>query len=100
MKAVSVTCMGLAVVGALLGAGVAQAVDIASSPTLARIKESGTIAVGHRTSSIPFSFYDSNQKVIGFSQDICDRIVAEVKKETGLPKLDVRMVPVTSQNRI
>src|SRR5207253_10542706 len=37
---------------------------------------------------------------IGFSQDICDRIVAEVKKETGLAKLDVRMVPVTSQNRI
>jgi glutamate/aspartate transport system substrate-binding protein len=60
---------------------------------------SGTISIGHRTSSIPFSYYDANQKVIGFSQDICDRVIDAVKKETGTPNLQVRMVPVTSQNR-
>ncbi|WP_459574252.1 glutamate/aspartate ABC transporter substrate-binding protein [Cupriavidus sp. 8B] len=72
----------------------------ADSATLARIKESGTISIGHRTSSIPFSYYDSNQKVIGFSQDICDKVIAEVRKQTGAQNLQVRMVPVTSQNRI
>lgn len=84
----------------LLQTSLVFAVAPADSATLARIKESGTISIGHRTSSIPFSYYDSNQKVIGFSQDICDRVIAEVKKQTGLQTLQVRMVPVTSQNRI
>ncbi len=100
MNAVKITSLSLALAGTL-AAGVAQAAfDIASSPTLSKIKSSGTISIGHRTSSIPFSYYDSNQKVIGFSQDLCDRVVDEVKKETGVPNLQVRMVPVTSQNRI
>jgi len=81
------------------GAGSALAVDVAASPTLSKIKSTGTISIGHRTSSIPFSYYDANQKVIGFSQDICDRVIDAVKKETGTPNLQVRMVPVTSQNR-
>jgi len=86
-------------VAASLGAGSALAVDVAASPTLTKIKSSGTISIGHRTSSIPFSYYDANQKVIGFSQDICDRVIDAVKKETGTQNLQVRMVPVTSQNR-
>ncbi|MGO4307357.1 transporter substrate-binding domain-containing protein [Cupriavidus sp. RAF12] len=85
---------------AVLAAAPAQAVDVAASPTLSKIKSSGTISIGHRTSSIPFSYYDANQKVIGFSQDICDRVIDAVKKETGAAGLQVRMVPVTSQNRI
>jgi len=78
----------------------ADAAAVAASPTLSKIKQSGTISIGHRTSSIPFSYYDSNQKVVGFAQDICDRVVEAVKKETGTPNLQVRMVPVTSQNRM
>jgi len=81
------------------GAGSALAADVAASPTLSKIKSSGTISIGHRTSSIPFSYYDANQKVIGFSQDICDRVIDAVRKETGASNLQVRMVPVTSQNR-
>lgn len=100
MYAVKATCLSLALAGTVLCTGAAQAVDVASSPTLSKIKSSGTIAIGHRTSSIPFSYYDSNQKVIGFSQDICDRVVDEVKRQTGTPNLQVHMVPVTSQNRI
>jgi ABC-type amino acid transport substrate-binding protein len=87
---------------AFSGAGSALAADaaaVAASPTLGKIKSSNTISIGHRTSSIPFSYYDANQKVIGFAQDICDRVVDAVKKETGSPNLQVRMVPVTSQNR-
>ncbi|KWR90002.1 glutamate/aspartate ABC transporter substrate-binding protein [Cupriavidus sp. IDO] len=100
MNAVKATCLSLTLAGTVLCTGAAQAVDVASSPTLSKIKSSGTIAIGHRTSSIPFSYYDSNQKVIGFSQDICDRVVDEVKRQTGTPNLQVHMVPVTSQNRI
>ncbi|MDF3839628.1 glutamate/aspartate ABC transporter substrate-binding protein [Cupriavidus basilensis] len=100
MKAVRVTCLGLAMAGTLLGAGAARAADVGASPTLSRIKEAGTISIGHRTSSIPFSYYDSNQKVIGYSQDICDKIIAEVRKQTAVASLQVRMIPVTAQNRI
>ncbi|MGO4809053.1 glutamate/aspartate ABC transporter substrate-binding protein [Cupriavidus sp. 2MCAB6] len=100
MKAVKVTCLGVALVGSILGAGAAQAIDAAASPTLGRIKASGTIAIGHRTSSIPFSYYDSNQKVIGYSQDLCEKVIAEVGKQTAVANLQVRMIPVTSQNRI
>lgn len=78
----------------------ASAADVAASPTLSKIKSGGVISIGHRTSSIPFSYYDANQKVIGFSQDICDRVIDAVRKETGVATLQVRMVPVTSQNRI
>ncbi|WP_454762803.1 glutamate/aspartate ABC transporter substrate-binding protein [Cupriavidus campinensis] len=88
------------VLAAIVAAVPALAVDVAASPTLSKIKASGSISIGHRTSSIPFSYYDANQKVIGFSQDICDRVIDAVKKETATPALQVRMVPVTSQNRI
>jgi glutamate/aspartate transport system substrate-binding protein len=99
MQRQKITCLALAA-AACLHAGLSAAADVSASPTLARVKESGAIAIGHRTSSIPFSYYDANQKVVGFSQDICDKIVAEVKKQTGVASLQVRMVPVTSQNRI
>src|ERR1035437_3370898 len=72
----------------------------AASPTLKKIADSAVIAVGHRTSSVPFSYYDNDQKVVGFAQDICDRIVDEVKKTTKRPDLQVKMVPTTSQNWI
>ena len=68
--------------------------------TLKKIKDSGVIALGHRESSIPFSYYDDKQQVVGYSQDIALRIVDEVKRELKVPGLQVKLVPVTSQNRI
>lgn len=56
--------------------------------------------MGHREASIPFSYYDSNQKVIGFSQDLCMKVIDAVKVAVKKPDLALRMVPVTSQNRI
>ena len=43
--------------------------------TLKKIKESGTITLGHRDTSIPFSYYDDKQQVIGYAMDICMKIV-------------------------
>jgi len=77
----------------------ACAADAALGPTLQKIKEANLIAIGHRTSSIPFSYYDENQQVIGYSQDLCNKVIDAVKARIGAPKLEVRMVPVTSQNR-
>ena len=68
--------------------------------TLKQIKDSGVISLGHRESSIPFSYYDDQQRVVGYSYEIQMKIVDAVKRELKLAKLDVKLVPVTSQNRI
>jgi glutamate/aspartate transport system substrate-binding protein len=68
--------------------------------TLDRVKQSGTISLGHRESSIPFSYYDDKQQVVGYSHEIALKIVDAVKKELNLPSLNVKLTPVTSQNRI
>ena len=68
--------------------------------TLKKIKDTGTISLGHRESSIPFSYYDEKQQVVGYSHELMLEAVAAVKKELGLPNLQVKLTPVTSQNRI
>ncbi len=68
--------------------------------TLKKIKDSNTIALGHRESSIPFSYYDDKQQVIGYSQEMMLKVVDAVKAELKLPNLQVKLTPVTSQNRI
>src|SRR6267378_6657205 len=78
--------IGFALVAAL-GAGQASAQELAG--TLKNIKETGAITLGHRDSSIPFSYLDDNQKPIGYAMDICYKIVDAVKKELKLDKLEV-----------
>jgi glutamate/aspartate transport system substrate-binding protein len=68
--------------------------------TLKKIKDTGTMTLGHRESSVPFSYYDDKQQVVGYAMDLCGRIVERVKSELKLPKLDVQLNPVTSATRI
>ncbi|MEQ5223018.1 amino acid ABC transporter substrate-binding protein [Providencia alcalifaciens] len=83
----------------LLGATCAvQAEEL--NGTLKKIKDNGVIVVGHRESSVPFSYYDNNQKVVGYSQDYSNLIVDAVKKKLNMPDLQVKLIPITSQNRI
>jgi glutamate/aspartate transport system substrate-binding protein len=70
------------------------------SPTLKKIKDSGTVTIGHRDSSIPFSYYDDKQNVIGYSIDICMKVVDAIKAELKMPNLQVKLNPVTSATRI
>ena len=86
------------VLAAAFGAAQANAEELTG--TLKKVKETGTITIGYRDSSIPFSYLDDNQKPIGFAIDICYRIVDAVKKELKLDKLQVELNPVTSSTRI
>ncbi|XXF08723.1 glutamate/aspartate ABC transporter substrate-binding protein [Pseudomonas sp. D2-3] len=88
---------------------VAVAATLMSSPvfaaeltgTLKKIKDSGTITLGHRDSSIPFSYYgDTSKQPVGYSHDLQLKVVEELKKELELPDLKVRYNLVTSQTRI
>ena len=68
--------------------------------TLKKIKDTGVISLGHRESSIPFSYYDDKQQVVGYSHELMLLAVEAVKKELKLPALQTKLTPVTSQNRI
>ncbi|HDL7013400.1 TPA: amino acid ABC transporter substrate-binding protein [Yersinia enterocolitica] len=96
--------LALALLLAGMASGVAHAEDAAkpdaSVDTLKKIKDNGVIVVGHRESSVPFSYYDNQQKVVGYSQDYSNLIVDAIKKKLNAPDLQVKLIPITSQNRI
>jgi glutamate/aspartate transport system substrate-binding protein len=68
--------------------------------TMKKIKETGAITIGHRESSIPFSYLDDKQQPIGYAMDLCMKVVEAVKTELKMPNLKVNLAPVTSSNRI
>ncbi|WP_397535631.1 transporter substrate-binding domain-containing protein [Roseateles sp.] len=70
------------------------------SETLRRIAETGTINLGHRESSVPFSYYDQRRQVVGYSHELMLKVAEAIRTELKLPALTQRLVPVTSQNRI
>jgi ABC-type amino acid transport substrate-binding protein len=73
----------------------------AQSDTLAKIKSSGVITIGARDSQIPFSYKPMGSgDPVGFTNDICLKIVDAVKTQLALPKIEVRYMTLTSTNRI
>jgi len=68
--------------------------------TLKKIKETGTITLGHRESSIPFSYLDRSGRPIGYSIDICNAIVEEIGRTLDREDLKVAYVKVTSETRL
>ncbi|MFO1361266.1 MAG: amino acid ABC transporter substrate-binding protein [Burkholderiales bacterium] len=92
--------LALPVAAALTAALALPAAAQELTGTLKKVKDSGTITLGHRDSSIPFSYYDDKQQVIGYAMDLCMRIVEAVKADLKLAKLDVKLNPVTSATRI
>jgi len=90
-------CLLALVAGALATTGV-NAQEL--SGTLKKIKETGSITVGYRESSIPFSYLDDKQQPIGYAMDLCMKVVDAVKTELKMPNLKVALQPVTSSNRI
>jgi glutamate/aspartate transport system substrate-binding protein len=85
-------------VGTLLLAGLAT--GALAEGTLEKVRAAGAITVGHRDSSIPFSYLNDQQQPIGYAMDLCAKIVDAVKTELKLPNLKVIYQPVTSATRI
>ena len=68
--------------------------------TLRRIRDTGTLLIGVRETSVPFSFLDAQKQPQGYSVDLCLRVADAIKSELKLPRLDMRFVPVSSSSRI
>ncbi|MCE9658640.1 MAG: amino acid ABC transporter substrate-binding protein [Burkholderiales bacterium] len=85
-----------AVLAAALGAtGAAHAQD-----TLKKVKDSGSITMGVRESSGALAYTLGDGKYTGFHYDVCQHVIADIQKQLGMAKIDVKYQPVTSQNRI
>ncbi|MCP5269135.1 MAG: amino acid ABC transporter substrate-binding protein [Zoogloeaceae bacterium] len=75
-----------------------------SAPAIAgtvldRVSGSGVVNIGYRDSSPPFSYLDQDRQPVGYSLDICRKVVDAMQKTLHRP-LSVRYVPVTSATRI
>jgi glutamate/aspartate transport system substrate-binding protein len=90
--------LALATLIAGIAATSAQAQELTG--TLKKIKETGSITLGFRESSIPFSYLDDKQQPVGYAMDICAKIVDAVKAELKADKLEVKLNAVTSATRI
>lgn len=69
------------------------------SGTLKKIKDSGTLTVGHRDDAVPFSYMGDKGDVYGYSLDLCNKIAEALKSDLKLPQLKVDLVEVTAANR-
>jgi glutamate/aspartate transport system substrate-binding protein len=73
---------------------------VAQTSRLERIKQTGTITIGHRETAAPMSFLSTKGEVGGYSIDICQQVVKDLSAQLSVPALQVRYVPITPQTRI
>lgn len=78
----------------------ASGINIAqAASTLEQIKQSNTIRIGFRENEPPMSFLNKEKKPVGYSIELCNRIVTEVKDTLKKPDIEISYVPVTASNR-
>jgi ABC-type amino acid transport substrate-binding protein len=70
------------------------------SGTLKKVHESGTVVIGFRESSLPFSYLNARREPIGYSIDLGRAIVDAMSNELNGQTLKIKFVPVTSESRI
>ena len=87
----------LIMTAALLASGLASN---AGAQTLQKVADANKITVSYREASVPFSYLIGSKTAIGFSVELVDAIVDDVRKKTKKPNLEVAYMAVTSQNRI
>ncbi|MFX1679351.1 amino acid ABC transporter substrate-binding protein [Mitsuaria sp. CC2] len=87
-KALLVLALGAALVG------------VAQADTLKKIKDTGSVTMGVRESSGALSYTLGDGKYVGYHVEICQKVLGDVQKQLGLSKLDIKYLPVTSQNRV
>ena len=72
----------------------------ALSGTLKKIKDTGTITLGYRENSLPFSYLNKRAQPIGYSLDLCREIVDEASAELDGMDIKVTLSAVTSADRL
>ena len=84
----------------ILAAGLSAVASDSSSQTLKKVADSNKITVSYREASVPFSYLISPTRAVGFSVELTDAIVDDVRRKLKKPNLEVAYIPVSSQTRI
>jgi ABC-type amino acid transport substrate-binding protein len=71
-----------------------------ASPTLKKIRDGKTVTVGYRTDALPFSYADAAKQPVGYSVELCKRVVASIGRQIKVQPLPIKWVATTSQNRL
>jgi len=78
----------------------ATPVRIEASRTLTRIRDTGVIVMGYRPASLPFSYLDGRLKPVGYSVELCERVIDVIREQLQLPDLEVKQIAVNSATRL
>jgi glutamate/aspartate transport system substrate-binding protein len=84
---------------AIAAAGVVDTAA-AASPTLDRIKASGTITFAYRDGAAPFSFKARNGRPEGYSVELCEKVAAFIGKALAVPAMKIEWRPVDAATRL
>jgi len=84
---------------AVPAAAQSDAAPVVLTGTLAKVRQSGSITIAYRASSVPFSYLSARGEPIGYSIDLCKLLVDAIAAEVGRP-IDVKWQAVTSESRI
>jgi glutamate/aspartate transport system substrate-binding protein len=90
--------LAAALAAVIFGASLARAEDELTG-TLKKANNSGTVTIGYRESSLPFSYLNQLKQPIGYAIDLCQEIVDDMAHELGRDDLKIEYRPVTSANR-
>jgi polar amino acid transport system substrate-binding protein len=86
--------LGLALVAALLAPMLAAAQALPASPTLDRVRATGTINFGYFVAASPLSYRNQAGNADGYAVALCRGIAAIVKRDLHLPVLAVKFIPI------
>ena len=100
MRLFSLSLLAVAQIAFALSAALVSGGADAQSPTLNRIKATGTITFGYRNNAVPFSYRDRDGPVKGYSVDLCTRVAGSIQKDLGMSELKIEWLPVEASNRL
>jgi ABC-type amino acid transport substrate-binding protein len=85
---------------ALLLCLAAPALVHAQAPdTLKKVRDSKTVTIAYRTDALPFSSEGEAKQPVGYTIELCKRVVASLEQQLKTP-LQVKWIPATTQNRL
>ena len=71
-----------------------------TSPTLGKIKAAKAINVAYSADSLPFSVNGPSGAPVGYSIDLCKRVIAQIGRAVGEPELKVNWMPGSVAERL
>lgn len=77
-----------------------ESTPVVLTGTLLKARETGTLTIAYRDSSVPFSYLSSRGEPIGYSIDLCKLLVDAIAEEVGRSEIDIKWQAVTSETRI